>query len=757
MRIKYLRKFLLLFSLLLFNSFLLAQKEGNIWYFGGYAGIDFNGANPVALTNGALITSEGCASICDASGNLLFYTDGNYVWNKNHSVMPNGSGLMGNSSSTQSAIIVKKPGSNTIYYLFTVDAAENNLANGLRYSEVDMSLLNGLGDINMNKNILIVSPTCEKIAAIKHKNNIDFWIVTHLYGSNAFHSYLLTSSCLNMTPIISNIGSVISNAFTNSVGYLKASSSGSRIASVNSNIFNFELFDFDNSTGLLSNMMTFGGFTGLTNAYGAEFSPNGNLLYISSWSPLAIYQYNLLAGSNTAVNNSKTTIWTGNGNSGAIQLAPDNNIYCAKSNSDYLGVINNPDLIGISCNYVDSGFYLAGKKSSHGLPTLFNSIFSAPLLSVKYFWYGDSTAFIASLVSVDSVLWNFGDINSGISNSSKLINPKHLFSDTGNFVVTLIYHHGSLQDTIVYPIRINPFPIINLGNDTILCDGLTLLLDATIPKASYLWQNNSIDSIFTVSQSGQYWVEVTLEQCKASDTINVNYNPLPFVDLGNDTSLCAGNNLLLNPGNSNSIFIWQNNSTDSTFNVTKKGTYWVEVIKNNCSSSDTILVNYYNAPFVDLGNDATICLGETIILDVSNSNYTFQWQDNSTNPTFEVIQPGLYWVIVSDSNCSTSDSIIIDSKDCEIIFEMPNVFTPNADGFNDFFLPKEVLNITHITIVIYNRWGQKLFETNNYSEGWDGKFEGKNCPDGTYYWIAHYFDINEIEYNTQGFLSLFRK
>tara|TARA_B110000858_G_C17785847_1_gene467253 strand:- start:1544 stop:1972 length:429 start_codon:yes stop_codon:yes gene_type:complete len=123
----------------------LAQKEGNIWYFGENAGLDFNNGSPVALTDGMLNTSEGCASICDANGNLLFYTDGMLVYNKNHGIMPNGTGLLGHSSSTQSAIIVKKPMSNNLYYIFTVDDIFNTNGGAVTYSIVDMSLDGGLG------------------------------------------------------------------------------------------------------------------------------------------------------------------------------------------------------------------------------------------------------------------------------------------------------------------------------------------------------------------------------------------------------------------------------------------------------------------------------------------------------------------------------------------------------------------------------------------------------------------------------------
>ena len=205
-----------------------AQNEGNIWYFGASAGLDFNSGAPVALIDGMLNTNEGCATISDNNGNLLFYTDGMTAYNKNHDVMPNGTGLLGHTSSTQSGVIVKKPGSTTIYYIFTVDGMSGNLG-GLNYSEVDMTLQGGYGDINTNKNIPIFTNACEKITSIKHQNNSDYWIVARLENSNTYHSYLLTSSGLNMTPVVTNIGPI----YINKIGYLRGSSDGNKIAAVN--------------------------------------------------------------------------------------------------------------------------------------------------------------------------------------------------------------------------------------------------------------------------------------------------------------------------------------------------------------------------------------------------------------------------------------------------------------------------------------------------------------------------------------------
>jgi hypothetical protein len=172
------KRLLIIFPLLLLFSFLFAQKEANYWYFGNYAGLNFGLGVPVALTNGALSTGEGCSSISNSSGNLQLYTDGRFVYDKNHNQMPNGFGLLGHSSSTQSGIVVPKPLSTSQYYIFTVDAWDNGLVNGLCYSRVDMTLNNGNGDVVVaEKNVSLVPLTCEKVTAVGHADGVSYWVI----------------------------------------------------------------------------------------------------------------------------------------------------------------------------------------------------------------------------------------------------------------------------------------------------------------------------------------------------------------------------------------------------------------------------------------------------------------------------------------------------------------------------------------------------------------------------------------------------
>ncbi|HKR07156.1 MAG TPA: T9SS type A sorting domain-containing protein [Bacteroidia bacterium] len=360
-----------------FGNTVNAQKENNIWYFGYHAGLDFNSGAPVTLTNGALFTGEGCSSISDSNGTLLFYTDGITVWDRNHAQMPNGDSLKGGQmgSSTQSALIVPFPGNNFMYYIFTVGEVES-LPIEFNYSVVDMSLNSGNGDVSIKNNFLM-SPVTEKLTAVKHSNNIDIWVMVHGVYSNSFICYLVSASGISPVPVISNIGAVIPDSSLDAVGYMKFSIDGTKIAYaayVNNYV---DLFDFNSTTGIVSNekYLTFPGGS----AYGLEFSSNGNFLYATGLQPPQIYQWDITSNIASVINSTQQLVGVSTTTPipqiGALQIAPDGKIYVAHTGKFFLGVINDPDLPGILCNYNDSVLSLNGYVSTHGLPNFMTSYF----------------------------------------------------------------------------------------------------------------------------------------------------------------------------------------------------------------------------------------------------------------------------------------------------------------------------------------------------------------------------------------------
>ncbi len=370
----------------------MGQKQGNIWYFGDHAGLDFNNVSPVALTNGETYSPdgtkvEGTAVISDSSGSLLFYTNGMKIWNKNQQVMPNGDNLLGDFSSTQSALIVPQPNSSRYFYVFTTDCFQNNLQNGFRYSVVDICLNNGMGDVIPNqKNIKLIDTVSEKLTAVRHANGMDYWIIVHKYYSDAFYSYHLSAAGIVDT-VISHIGSRHPNIATNqtpdeAIGELKASPNGNKIAIVTGNSAPYaiaEYFNFDKNTGLLSNWVNLQTNTALQQQYyyGVCFSPDNSKLYITSIININdVYQFDLNAGGGNAdsVSASITNIATNNyyyyyG----LQLGTDGKIYLARSNTQYLSAINNPNNTGANCNFQDSAIYLNGEICGYGLPNFIDS------------------------------------------------------------------------------------------------------------------------------------------------------------------------------------------------------------------------------------------------------------------------------------------------------------------------------------------------------------------------------------------------
>lgn len=636
------------------------QKQGNIWYFGQFAGIDFNTDPPTALT-GKMSTTEGCATIADVNGNLLFYSDGTSVWDKSHTIMSNGLDLGGHSSSTQSAVVIGKPGNPNIYIIFTISILRTG--DGLKYSEVDMTLNGGLGNVNTVKNVDIVKSTCEKITVIQHKNERDFWVVTQLYGAteNKFQTYLFTKNGISSTPVVTNLGDKIFGNSIHSIGYLKGSSDGKKLVSANTNKGTVELFDFNNATGEISNLVTLTGYTD-DKPYGVEFSPNNKLLYVSETSRRAnVYQYDITSGNKTTIASSRVTVGSFSNFLGALQLAPNKKIYLAIYNISSLAVIEQPNNKGIACSFKKDGMNLAGPKSFLGLPTFHNAIVEpVPDLKITGLCFDDLTEFeLTSNVAFNSVKWDFGDPAS-TSNSSVAHKPSHKFTDSGWFHITTIVTYPTLKDTIQDSVYIYKLPKLELGNDTSLCTGETLFLKLDKPDLDFTWQDNSTLDNFSVISSGLYWVEYSAYECSNSDSILVDFYESPEVSLGNDTFMCEGEEFILLTESKNAkTFKWQDNSTLDQLKVSSGGTYIVTAFNTACEASDTIEIKEYKVPKLELGKDTALCIGDTLKLQIDPLGNPVLWNDGSTSSSIVARGAGIYKVTVKADLCSVSDSITI--------------------------------------------------------------------------------------------------
>lgn len=497
----------LVVSIFLFLSFFnaQAQREAANWFFGKRGGLNFNSSPPSAQT-GALQTVEGSASISDNNGNLLFYTDGVTIYNKNHAPMPNGKNLKGNYSSTQSAIIVPKPETEGIYYVFTVDKPDyyrepNDPIDGLNYSVVDMSLDGGRGDIIPGqKNIHLITynsndakekefKCSEKITAVISDDCISYWVVTQFV--NRFYSFKVTPDGVQATPVVSttpnSVPPIINNEDVNitAKGYLKISPDGTMLAAAYSStklggpktggskksgkVF---LYNFDDSTGKVSNEQLI-----LYNSYpyGVEFSPKSEKLYVTAniyndndvllFSDL--YQYDLTSSN---ILNSQQLIKQSNNVAGALQLAMDGKIYRAgypvfTEDFSLMSVINDPDKDGSNCNYAHNKIDISPGRVTLGLPPFIQSLFNNEF-EFENICYGEQTRFrITDEDDFDSILWEFGD-----GSTSTDPEPLHGYVEPGTYTVILNkFLNGIPLDPVCDQITITELP--NPSDETLSqCD-----------------------------------------------------------------------------------------------------------------------------------------------------------------------------------------------------------------------------------------------------------------------------------------------
>lgn len=378
----------ILFALTLTNVY--AQREADHWYFGDKAGLYFGNGVPQPLINSAMNDVQEGSSVTISNSNtgeLLFYSNAEIIWNREHQIMPNGAELAGSSWGTQSSLIVPDPGEDSLYYLFTLlqEERSSNAPINLYYSKVDMRLDGGKGDIVPTlKNVMLSEDVTEKLTAIPHSSRNAYWLLTHEIDNNVFNIYLIDSTGISEVTRQA-IGTVhpVRNALIGGGGYMKASPDGTMLAcaiGITSGRIDetFEMFNFDARTGRLYNHLHLGYFS---LPYGVSFSPDNSKLYLTAWLPgdidhvdqrtTVLHQFDLTAPDvvSSRVGYSADRFYAdGDGSSlSALQLAPDGKIYHISSNyipnenrhQNYLHSINYPNregnAIGIQVRQIDYG------------------------------------------------------------------------------------------------------------------------------------------------------------------------------------------------------------------------------------------------------------------------------------------------------------------------------------------------------------------------------------------------------------------
>lgn len=723
---------LFLFIILVLSSNSFAQKQNSQWRFGRFGAIDFNTVPPSFVNGCVIAATEGSASVADrVTGALLFYTDGVTVWNANNQVMPNGKGLLGGDpillSSTTAAVIVPKPGSNSLYYIVTIDEQSSN--NGLRYSVVDITLNGGLGDVVAGqKNIFLLNSNSEKLEVVPTADGESYWLLTHDSPGESFYSFKISSTGIQNTPVISTVGSTQGNG----AGHMKINRQYNKMAVGVTSSSKMELFDFDNKTGVVSNPISWNYNLLSPLIYGIEFSPDGKVLYISDL--YTILQYDLTKPTPLAIQNSVYQVATGN--NASLQLGIDDKIYV---NAASINAINCPNKLGASCGYQTNVVANQTGGGGYGLPKwVYYPNETATLISNRIAYsdscFGNTTQFsIQNTAGISSITWNFGDPNSGANNTSMGFTANHTFSQVGNYNVRAILTNACGTDTLF----LVALPIIDCKPPTSIT-GIKLVGDTCYAKESLVF------SIQGTSFSPYLFWNFGDPDSGTNDTITLTGNPT-----------LTPTHAFSNPGKYKVCLTFQ--EPNLTVNTICRTVHIGQCCKGIIASNDSCLQN--NIPF-------SILTGETITSVIWNFGDPTSGVNNSSTlltPKHVFSSKGNYNIrsivnfscgidtifkAISIVNC---DSIL---KDCRIF--MPNAFTPNGDGTNDKFYPNTNCETEHYEFVIYNRWGGLIFKTSNQFEKWDGKYKDTDCSSGVYIYILTYKFADQQTINLRGTFTLLR-
>jgi gliding motility-associated-like protein len=340
-------------------------------------------------------------------------------------------------------------------------------------------------------------------------------------------------------------------------------------------------------------------------------------------------------------------------------------------------------------------------------------------------------------------IWFLNGIPTGtpLSSTSYTLNTTNL--PAGQHIISIQTNDGGT--TMLCPgvdqaiITVVDLPKPNLGNDTTLCEPHTVTLNAG-PGNLYLWSHGAISQTTTISQTGMYHVLVdggNGTRCTGQDSIYVEVVKMPLVDLGADT--CSSVGVPISSGVDQAHYIWNTGATTKEITPSQSGVYSVTVTYkpgSGCDASDTKVFNIIN---VNLGPDTTICTHETLTLVAPQApaghSYSYFWSpDGQTTQTIVVSDKdeGEYFITV-DAGGGCTGEVKVTVIPCPIT--IPNVFTPNNDGRNDYFEIDGIDNYPGSKLLIYNRWGQRVFESDNYNSSiyWDAR----GHSDGVYFYVLY--------------------
>lgn len=383
--------------------------------------------------------------------------------------------------------------------------------------------------------------------------------------------------------------------------------------------------------------------------------------------------------------------------------------------------------------------------------------------------YYDPISFVC--INRDSLFCDKVDVNLEVTNRSANAKIRWNTGDTaskikalteGKYIVTVSNKSCSKNDTINLVLaKITP----NLGPDIFICNDFLQTLDAGKQAigTTFLWNTGNTNRAIITDQPGKYWVTTRLQHCIKSDTMIIN-NSKVILNVGPDKHFCDSVRILLDAGPSNqgstTTYAWSNGVTNQTTFIKTEGKHWITKTDNfGCINSDTIQFFMSLSPTISIGKDTTICLRAPIPLTPGGNFNSYVWEDGSTNKLRYVEVAGKYFVTVTDEvGCYTTDTIIVKTDPNKLPNEIyiPNAFTPNGDGLNDVFPFEMPLFYNDYNLKVFNRWGEKLYDSDSTPKPWDGNTLAKEDQLDAYIWVVTYKGCDGTRHSNKGTITILR-
>lgn len=523
-------------------------KSGSIWYFGINAGLSFNTDPPTILTDGQTQQNGATAVASDPEGNLLFYSTGERIFDRNHQPMPNGLAVGGQlAGSACLAFPIKGLDEYAV-----ITQSGGNVSPQVFYTKVDMTRRGFLGDVDAATKKVPLSPDWPafKIAATNCESGT--WLVMNMADSNAWESRYFTNG--TVSPAYRSYGGtpVLPGTLAdNSAGQLKFSGDGRTLVNTLPGSGGVEIFDFEDVDGKISNPRTIL-LPDLAGAVGLEFSPNNRFLYVATRKPPSrVWQFDMLAGDAAAIANSRVLLAESPvfGQFSLLQLAPNGKIYISQNpnnaSTGSLHVIHKPDQRGPDCQLQIGGQSLGAGRAFFGLPSFVRQAVwpkaQVEIVGPDSVCGVPGRVFFAlrgsSCLSWD--IWGVTGVASTITPAVRGLDVVFESPGTAFVSVTLNTPCGPVRDTLRVRVLNTSAPALDLGPDVVLCENGVATLAATPGFTRYLWNDGTAEPTLTTLFSGTYSV-TAWDACgnPQTDSVQVSISPGSQLALGGDLKIC---------------------------------------------------------------------------------------------------------------------------------------------------------------------------------------------------------------------------